>query len=554
MIFVEFFNHVDCKIITEKALYEEISSYFTFKIPDFELLRKRNPKWRYWDGKIKLFNKRKRTLPFGLLKELYDFCKDRNYKLELDKKIINAKGNLTKEKYDQWLEGLKLTYSPRDYQYDQVFTAIKRKRATIISPTGSGKSFTISLFIRWCYENVKGKILLIVPTTSLIKQLKKEYKELGLEGEIHEIMAGKEKESSCKIYFSTWQSLHPLSTEREFIDIDFEDGSNSKFSSESMFDVNENRKMKAKTLKEGQKYPFFSSRIKKITKRKREIDYEYFKQFDAVVLDEAHSLRSHKEAESVIGIIEKLVNAEYRMGCTATLREGAINKFQLTGMFGDVHNATTTKKLMDRGILSPLKIRNLLIQYPSSVTEQLNQLEWDNQQLFIESNENPRQQLICEMANKFEKNTLILFRKISHGEHIYETLSKMGTKQIEYIDGTVDPEERERIRQWAEDNNGVILVASFGVYSVGVNIKNLHNVIFASSYKSWIKIMQSLGRSLRKHKDKDFAIVYDVADDIGYMKKHNDSRNELYSRENFDVKEKIIKLEDWANKKEIVFF
>ncbi len=303
-------------------------------------------------------------------------------------------------------------------------------------------------------------------------------------------------------------------------------------------------------------------KIKKISKIDRnnedvyniEVEDNHNYYCNDILVSNCHSLRSPKEAKSVIGLIEKTKNAQYRLGLTGTLRDGAINKFQIQGMFGSIYESTTTKALMDRGILTPLKIKNIRIKYPDNITKDLNGLEWDDQQNFIESEENPRQLLICDLAKTLPDNTLILFRKIDHGNFIYDYLLANTSKKVEYIDGQVNAEDREKIRKDMENKSGMILVASFGTFSEGISVKNLHNIIFASSYKSKIKIMQSIGRSLRLHNSKKSATLYDFSDDFGHMKKHSEHRTAMYEAEQFSVKEVQVNLADWCNNKGIQVF
>jgi len=492
-----FDGHCFTKIKAEKSIQRELSSYFTFTVPNYQMLRrmmmKKNPKFFYWDGKVKLYDGRGNRLPLGLLKELYVFCKDRKYKLILPKEILNSKNKITEKKAKEYVDGLNLTLTPRDYQFNAFYKAINDKRITIVSPTASGKSLSMAMFTKWCYDHTKGKVLLIVPTKQLVRQFRKNYEEYGLKEDIHEIMAGMSKDSGERIYVSTWQSLY----------------------------------------KE---------------------DEKYFEKFETIIGDEIHHIRNPNDGKAVLSLFSKTKNAHYRMGTTGTLRDCAINKLQITGMFGGVFNVSTTKELMERGILSKLKIRTIKIEYPYNVSNEIGRLEWDSQQEFIESEENPRQQLIWELANSLKHNTLILFRKITHGTYIYEQLLGNTGKKVHYIDGKVKVDDREDIRKTMENNDGHILVASYGTLSTGIDIKNLHNIIFASSSKSKIRIMQSIGRSLRLHNKKSNAVLYDIVDCIGYFEAHFNSRKDLYDREKLPYKEKNVNISTWCKKRGVDFF
>jgi len=280
---------------------------------------------------------------------------------------------------------------------------------------------------------------------------------------------------------------------------------------------------------------------------------EYFNKFETVIGDECHSVKNKHEAEAMLSLLQKTKNAHYRMGATGTLKDGALNKLQVVSVFGKIHKVTTTRKLMDRGIISSLAIKAVHIKYPEDITSQVDVLEWDSQQEFVESDDNPRQHIVVEIAKKMKENTIVLFRKRTHGEFLYNELLK-SSRTVEYIDGNTHVDDREKIRFQMENSQGLILVCSYGTTSTGINISNLHNIIFASSYKSKIKILQSIGRSLRKHKTKEKACVYDLIDGIHYFKEHFKSRKELYLKEKFDFTEKTINLVDFCKEKNIDFF
>ena len=109
-----------------------------------------------------------------------------------------------------------------------------------------------------------------------------------------------------------------------------------------------------------------------------------------------------------------------------------------------------------------------------------------------------------------------------------------------FVHGGVATEDRERVREITESENNAIIVASYGTFSTGINIKNLHNVIFASPSKSRIRNLQSIGRVLRKGSNNTKATLYDIADDISHKSRRNYTLNHLierikiYNEENFN--------------------
>jgi superfamily II DNA or RNA helicase len=503
MIEVRYINNVECKLISDnQSTLNEVHSFFTFTVPNYQMLRKQNPALFYWDGKIKLTNKRSNTIPYGLLPKLWFFCKDREYKLILDKKILNSKTKTTKKEINEFVKKLDLkskgqSIVPYDHQFKSLYYAIQNKRSVIESATSSGKSLLIYMFIRWCIEHTDKKVLLIVPNIGLVNQMKFDFDDYGNTIPAYTIVGGKEKDNDARIYISTWQSLMPLIKEK-------------------------NKK--------------------------------YFEQFETVITDEVHTVRHPREGKALLNILKHMTKAHFRMGCTGTLRDGILNKLQIVAMFGEIHKSITSKQMMDKGLATVLKIKSVVIKYPDDIEKKLNKLDWIEQQEFMEDVSNPRQKMICDFAMNQKENTLILFRKIEHGTWIYEKLLQEGKKKIFYIDGSIKGTEREQIRLQMENEKGAILVASFPTFSTGMNVKNLHNIIFASSTKSKIRVLQSIGRTLRLHKSKIFATLIDFVDSYGHFKKHYISRKVLYEREKFQHKELTCILSDWCKNKNEDFF
>jgi len=113
-------------------------------------------------------------------------------------------------------------------------------------------------------------------------------------------------------------------------------------------------------------------------------------------------------------------------------------------------------------------------------------------------------------------------------------------REVFFVHGGVVAEDRENVREITEKEDNAIIIASYGTFSTGINIKNLHNVIFASPSKSRIRNLQSIGRVLRKGSNKTKATLYDIADDISYKTQRNYTLNHLverikiYNEENFN--------------------
>ena len=260
---------------------------------------------------------------------------------------------------------------------------------------------------------------------------------------------------------------------------------------------------------------------------------KYFEKFNCVIVDECHTAK----AKSIVSIMTKLCDAKYRFGFTGTLDGIEVNKWVLEGLFGPSYKIVKTDELMQKGHLAKLDIKVLLLKHPPQRFE----VYEDEIQYII--NHQKRNNFIKNLALDLKGNTLILFSRVeTHGQPLYELINnnKIDNRQVFFVHGGVSTQDREQVREITEKENNAIIVASYGTFSTGINIKNLHNVIFSSPSKSRIRNLQSIGRVLRKSNTKTKATLYDIADDISYKSRKNYTLNHLierikiYSEENFN--------------------
>ena len=273
---------------------------------------------------------------------------------------------------------------------------------------------------------------------------------------------------------------------------------------------------------------------------------KYFEQYELVIGDEAHGFKS----KSLTAIMTKCINAKYRIGTTGTLDGTQTHKLVLEGLFGKVHKVTTTKKLIDQKHLSPFTINALVLKHPDSICHNLKGINYQEELEYLISSE-ARNKYIVNLTIGLERNTLLLFRFVEkHGKLLYDMIKEqdVNNRKIFFVFGGTDTDTREQIRSIVERETDSIIVASYGVFSVGVNIRNLHNIIFASPSKSRIRNLQSIGRALRKTEQKQIATLYDIADNLSYKSKKNytlehfDERLKIYEEELFNVSKYHIKL------------
>jgi superfamily II DNA or RNA helicase len=240
--------------------------------------------------------------------------------------------------------------------------------------------------------------------------------------------------------------------------------------------------------------------------------------------------------------MEKTIKTKYKFGTTGTLDGTLTHKLVLEGLFGKTHTVTTTKELIDKNTLSPFQIKCLVLQYPEKLCQQVKSYNYKEELNVIVSNEG-RNRFIRNLAISLTNNTLVLFQMVEkHGRIIYDLIKEKAKdgRKIFFVYGGTETTDREDIRGIVENETNAIIVASYGTFSTGINIINLHNVIFASPSKSRVRNLQSIGRGLRKNESKEIATLYDISDDFSYKSyknytlKHFVERIKLYNEEQFE--------------------
>lgn len=473
MIFVEKKDDVFVKVRCDSDIAMELSEYFTFTVPNAKF----NPKFKnkMWDGKIRLFSTATRLIYAGLVTHIERFAKERGYAFECDRTALSD-SSFSLVEAQQFIDALKdLSLKPRDYQLQAFAHAVRKRRALLISPTGSGKSLIIYLLSRLYRTNNK-KVLIVVPTTSLVHQMASDFIDYGCSPDsIHKIYSGQDKETDASFIITTWQSIYKLHK-------------------------------------------------------------NWFKQFNCMIGDEAHLFK----ATSLVSILTKLTDCQFKFGLTGTLDGSLTHKLVLEGLFGPVKQVTTTSDLIEQKHLSSFQIKAIVLSYPDRIRELTKKAKYADELNYIVTLAQ-RNKFISNLALSLKGNTLLLFRFTDHGKIIYDMLSQQQRK-VYYVDGSVDGEDREDIRINIEGETDSIIVASLGTFSTGVNIKNLHNIIFASPSKSKIKTLQSIGRGLRLSDNKTIATLYDIVDDLSWKSKKNHTlvhfieRTKMYDAEKFDYK------------------
>ena len=472
---IERVNEVYVRVNADPGVKMEMSEYFTFEVPGAKFMPSvRN---KVWDGKIRLLNVMTGMIYAGLVPYILKFCNVREYHVTVDKGIVPNNPVQDTAGYDLAKE-FKSAFTPRDYQNNAVVHALKSDRALLLSPTASGKSFIIYLLSRFHVDANDRKVLIVVPTTSLVEQMASDFVEYnnGEELDIHKIRGGVDKNVDANITITTWQSVYKLKK-------------------------------------------------------------DWFAKFDVVIGDEAHLFK----AKSLVSVLEKMPDCKYRYGFTGTLDGTETHKLVLEGLFGSVFEVTQTKKLIEDNTLAEFGIVAIALQYPDEIRKLNKGKSYQEEIDWIVGNES-RNKYIKNLAHSLKGNTLILFQFVEkHGKVLHPMLKKEG-KHIHFIHGGIGAEEREEVRRLSETNDDNIILASYGTFSTGVNIKRLDNIIFASPSKSKIRNLQSIGRVLRKSDGNSKATLYDIVDDLqwkqtkNFATKHFMERVKIYNEEGFEYR------------------
>jgi superfamily II DNA or RNA helicase len=366
------------------------------------------------------------------------------------------------------------------------FTHAVRNRRALLLSPTASGKSLIIYLLTRYYESKK-KTLIIVPTTSLVHQMASDFESYGAAKDwSHKIFSGEEKITDRQVIITTWQSIYKLPK-------------------------------------------------------------PWFAKFDTVIGDEAHLFK----AKSLISIMSKLESCSNRFGFTGTLDGTHTNKLVLEGLFGAVKQVTTTAELIEQKHLSAFKIKAIILKHPDGICEQYKKSTYDEEINYLFTSQS-RTNFIVNLIISLKGNTLLLFKTIDHGQRLYREIGDQieDGRKIFYVDGGVDGVVREETRKAIEQEENSVIVASLGTFSTGINIRNLHNIVFASPSKSRVKTLQSIGRGLRKSDTKTLAVLYDIADDMSWKSRNNFTllhfaeRIKMYNEEMFDYKTYNVKLKE----------
>ena len=483
-------NELDIQLDCEQHILYEMGEAFSFDVEGASF----SPAYRkkYWDGKIRLLNMQKSTLPAGLTYQLCKWCDRHGYSWDFeDNKYYGLPYEqdeiIFEEGVELFMEKIS-SVKPRKYQVDTVYRALKEYRKTIVSPTGSGKSLMIYSIARYL-KSLGKRCLIVVPSKSLVEQMTKDFVDYGWDVEnIHKIYQGHSLDTKAPVTVTTWQSVYGL-------------------------------------------------------------DKSWFRQFDGVIGDECHQYKS----KSLQGIMKKCPDAKWRYGFTGTLDGKEVHKLMLEGLFGPVYKTTSSSDLMEKGFLAKLKVEIITLKHEHQ------KFATYNDEIEAIGLMEDRNRFVSNLARDLKGNVLVLFSRVEkHGIPLSEMTKERTDRPVHLIYGDVKVGEREEVRALCETSNDNIIFGSYGTMSTGINIKNLHHVVFASPSKSRIRVLQSIGRGLRKAKGKDSVLLYDIADDFrnngskeNFTLRHLAERIKFYVEEDFTYRMTQLSLHTGVGKLDI---
>ena len=478
-------NEVHLKVETEPSIARELADYFTFEVPGHRFMPAYKNK--IWDGKIRLFSTATGKIYVGLLEYLKKFCDRNDIQINIDEGVEDVK-KITREVVEGFIKSLKPMARGNPIKLrDYQIDAVEYgiKSNRALLVSPTASGKSLIIYSLVRYYKMMGlKTLILVPTTSLVEQMYSDFKDYGWSSDNH-----------CqKIYQG-----HDKNVSKDVV----------------------------------------ISTWQSIYKMKK----EYFKDFGCVIGDEAHLFKS----KSLTNIMTKLVDCKYRFGLTGTLDGTQTHRLVLEGLFGAVEKVVSTKELIDNKTLANLSIECIVLKHREENCKLVKDYSYAEEIDYLVLQPD-RNNFITRLCNNLKGNTLCLYQLVEkHGKPLYE-LMKDFDRKVFFVYGGTDAKTRNDIRGIVEKEKNAIIIASYGTFSTGINIRNINNVVFSSPSKSRIRVLQSIGRGLRTSASKDSIRLFDLSDDLSYKSKvnftlnHFNERLNIYNEEQFNYKIDRIKL------------
>ena len=468
-------NEVYLELEVDEDVSRELSDYFTFEVPGAKFM----PQYRnrMWDGKIRLFSPRNGRIYVGLLPYIKEYCTKKSIEYIIEKGVEDDR-NVIRENVREFAESLRPKSRGKPIQF---------------------RDYQIDAIWHAIQSN---RCLLLSPTASgkslIIYTLVRYYHLMNLK---------------TLILVPTTSLVEQMYS--DFIDYGWEDKYIHRVYA---------------GMDKGSKKPVVISTWQSIYKLHR----PYFAQYGCIIGDEAHLFK----AKSLTDIMAKSGEVKYRFGLTGTLDGTQTHRLVLEGLFGQVKKIISTKELIDRGTLAKLDIDCIVLKHTEEECKRVRYYRYAEEINYLVSHPK-RNKFIEKLCANIKGNTLLLFQLVEkHGVLLYNEIKTLDRK-VFFVYGGTTTETREKIRAITEKEKDAIIVASYGTFSTGINIRAINNIVFASPSKSRIRVLQSIGRGLRQSEDKSKVKLFDVSDNISYKSRQNFTYRHLNERLNIYKEEQF---------------
>ena len=421
----------------------------------------------------------------GLYRDILQFVTDNNVEDEIN--YTDTFKQHIKPGYDKHTP-LQLDLKLRDYQEDIVNRCLKVGRGTVILATAGGKTLTMASLLESIYQQYDKnnfKAVIMVPDRGLVEQTYSDLEEYGVNFSISKWTGDDDLDLSTNVVICNLGILQ---------------------SSKS--------------------------------------DTSWVHHVDLCIIDEVHKVRQGNKINKIINKI----HTPHRFGFTGTMPEELMDQWNIIGKIGPVLYEKNSAALREENYIAQVKAQIIDLKYetqPKYVlypSEPLTPTKRYRREIDFIINNDFRNNIISKLSENFDKNSLILIDYIEHGEILFDCVQRRcKDKKVYFIRGNVAVEDRDKIRQLMEISDDIVIIAISKIFSTGINIKNLHYIVFAGGGKAKIKTIQSIGRGLRLHKTKQQLIILDIGDDLMYGRQHLQKRIEHYDKEKICYGRKTIR-------------
>ena len=470
----------------------------------------------HWNGKISFIDDALR-IPVGLWFKVQQICEQYNIPYQFENLDVIFNNDFDEKDFDDWVINF-FKDNPdidlRDYQIEAAKIILKYQRSISEIATSGGKTLIMFMVFGYLkFKNQLNRMLVIVPTVDLVVQNMEKFVKYS--------------ENYSKLKF-TYQLIYSDET-KEIQNVDVVFGT-------------------------------YQSLCK--------LPDNFFTAVNVICNDESQ----FAQTKSIESVIKKCINAPFRFGMsgTAKIDKDVAEAYTIMGLLGPMINKIKAHFLFENNYATPVQVKMLYLDYIGldvraalkklKATTKKKKQEGDNSKKetdgakllgyerdIILSNEK-RFDYIIDFISNLKKNTLVLFQDIkrSHGKNIYNKLKEIFDSDYEifYIDGQTPIDNRKYYREAMDNKDDKIrvMVASFGCFSTGIDVNNIHYILLVESYKSETIIKQSVGRGMRLDDDKDIVTIIDFIDDFSmkgfdnYFLKHSVERERIYKEERYKIK------------------